>query len=196
MSVRKRTWTTGKGEAKSAWQADYTDASGKRRRKNFDRKKDAEPFLDNARVEVRAGVRRILAGLWLSMVMSISAQASPLDLRMCAQGERNTSTKTCIVDGDTFWLDGVKYRLEGYDTPEPQSNICGGAREIALAHKASARFQDLLRTGDVKIVALGRKGSAGRDLVHIYVNGRDIGEILVGERLARWWPDGDEWWCN
>lgn len=56
MSVRRRTWTTPRGEAKSGWQADYVDAKGKRRRKMFDRKKDADAFLLTARTEVRDGV--------------------------------------------------------------------------------------------------------------------------------------------
>lgn len=56
MSVRRRTWTTPKGEAKSGWQADYVDAKGKRRRKMFDRKKDADAFLLAARTEVREGI--------------------------------------------------------------------------------------------------------------------------------------------
>ncbi len=29
-SVRKRTWTTGSGETKTAWRVDYVDASGQR----------------------------------------------------------------------------------------------------------------------------------------------------------------------
>ena len=29
--------------------------------------------------------------------------------------------------------------MEGYDTPEPQTHICGGDAEIALAHRASDR---------------------------------------------------------
>src|SRR5690606_34951845 len=40
MSVRKRTWTTGKGE-KSAWVVDYVDTKGKRRLKSFKLKKEA-----------------------------------------------------------------------------------------------------------------------------------------------------------
>lgn len=56
MSVRKRNWTTSSGEQKSGWQADYFDAAGKRRRKMFDRKKDADAFLIGAKVEVRDGV--------------------------------------------------------------------------------------------------------------------------------------------
>jgi integrase len=55
MSVRKRHWTTG-GVEKDGWQADYIDAQGKRRRKMFERKKDAEAFLVTAKGEVAAGV--------------------------------------------------------------------------------------------------------------------------------------------
>jgi len=31
-----------------------------------------------------------------------------------------------------------------FDTPEPQTQICGGAAEVALAHRASARLIELL----------------------------------------------------
>jgi integrase len=55
MSVRKRTWISG-GEIKSGWQADYLDAKGKRRRKMFARKKDADAYALTAAVEVRDGV--------------------------------------------------------------------------------------------------------------------------------------------
>jgi integrase len=56
MSVRKRTWTTPAGEKRTAWQADYVDAAGVRRRKAFERKKDADDFLTTAKTEVKAGV--------------------------------------------------------------------------------------------------------------------------------------------
>lgn len=56
MSVRKRTWTTGKGEEKTAWVVDYRDQAGKRRLKTFAKKKDADVFASKADVEVREGV--------------------------------------------------------------------------------------------------------------------------------------------
>ncbi|MDX0581963.1 tyrosine-type recombinase/integrase [Sinorhizobium medicae] len=55
MSVRKREWTTPKGEKKSAWVADYTDQQGKRHLKTFKLKKEADAFAATASVEVRAG---------------------------------------------------------------------------------------------------------------------------------------------
>jgi integrase len=56
MSVRKREWTTPKGETKTAWVVDYVDTTGKRRLKTFQRKKDADTFASTASVEVREGV--------------------------------------------------------------------------------------------------------------------------------------------
>jgi integrase len=56
MSIRKRTWTTSKGEERSAWLVDYVDQNQKRRAKSFRLKKEAEAFALTAAVEVRAGV--------------------------------------------------------------------------------------------------------------------------------------------
>lgn len=56
MAIRKRTWTTAKGEEKSAWIVDYSDANGTRRQKTFAKKKDADQFAATAKVEVRDGV--------------------------------------------------------------------------------------------------------------------------------------------
>lgn len=55
MSIRKRTWTTGKGVEKTAWVVDYVDMKGKRRLKTFAKKKDADQFAATASVEVREG---------------------------------------------------------------------------------------------------------------------------------------------
>src|SRR5436305_93844 len=56
MSVRKRAWTTSKGEDKEAWVVDYVDQTGKRRLKTFAKKKVADNFAATANVEIRAGV--------------------------------------------------------------------------------------------------------------------------------------------
>lgn len=55
MSIRKRTWTTGKGEEKTAWVVDYVDTKGTRRLKTFAKKKEADTFAATAKVEVREG---------------------------------------------------------------------------------------------------------------------------------------------
>ncbi|MGB3025835.1 thermonuclease family protein [Paradevosia shaoguanensis] len=103
---------------------------------------------------------------------------------------------TCIVDGDTIWLDGKNLRLESYDTPEPYTAICGGAAEQALARRASARFRELLNSNPFTVTTGGLDNTGKRTLATIRIGGRDVGDILIEEGLARRWPDGDEWWCN
>ena len=44
MSIRKRNWTAPDGTAKQAWIVDYKDSAGKRRSKQFARKKDADAW--------------------------------------------------------------------------------------------------------------------------------------------------------
>jgi integrase len=56
MSVRKRVWTTRKGEAKEAWIVDYVDQHGKRHLKTFAKKKLADAFAATANVQIRQGV--------------------------------------------------------------------------------------------------------------------------------------------
>lgn len=55
MSIRKRKWVTN-GVEKEAWVVNYTDASGKRRLKTFEKKKDASTFHDQTKVDIRKGV--------------------------------------------------------------------------------------------------------------------------------------------
>jgi len=55
MSVRKRKWTTRKGEAREVWVVDYTDQEGDRHIETFERKKDADAYHDKVRTDVRSG---------------------------------------------------------------------------------------------------------------------------------------------
>lgn len=116
-------------------------------------------------------------------------------LRMCLPGERNTADKTCVVDGDTLWLHGENIRLESYDTPEPTTDVCGGAFERQLARQASARLLEILNS-DTWTVERHGLDRYGRRLATVRVGGVDVGIILIAEGLARRWPDGDEWWCQ
>jgi integrase len=56
MSVRKRAWTTRKGEKKEAWIVDYADQDGDRHIETFARKKDADDYHATVKVDVRQGV--------------------------------------------------------------------------------------------------------------------------------------------
>jgi Phage integrase, N-terminal SAM-like domain len=55
MSVRKREWTTRKGEQREAWIVDYT-ANGSRHIETFERKKDADAYEAKVTVDVGKGI--------------------------------------------------------------------------------------------------------------------------------------------
>ncbi len=88
MSIRKRKWTTSKGERKEAWVVDYVDQAGKRHLKTFEKKKDADAFQAGAKVEVREGVHtahsqsRTVAeagDLWLATCRKHGLERTTLD---------------------------------------------------------------------------------------------------------------------
>lgn len=90
MSVRKREWTTPKGEAKSAWVVDYVDGNGTRRLKTFKLKKQADQFAATASVEVREGVHvadsasvtvEKAGALWVSSGESAGLERSTVNQR-------------------------------------------------------------------------------------------------------------------
>lgn len=123
--------------------------------------------------------------------------ASASDWRLCREGERNGPQKRCVVDGDTLWVGGLdqSVRLQSIDAPETSSNLCGGRAEIDLGRKAAQRLIQLLNENDATL-SLNGIDRYGRNLGTIRINGRDVGDILVSEGLARRWPNGREFWCN
>ena len=56
MSVRKREWTTRKGEQRTSWVLDYRDHEGKRRIETFKKKKDADARAAEVAVDIKVGV--------------------------------------------------------------------------------------------------------------------------------------------
>lgn len=54
-SIRKRVWLSPAGHEKTAWLVDYRDSGGKRRAKQFSRKKDAEAWMTQANWHVTQG---------------------------------------------------------------------------------------------------------------------------------------------
>jgi integrase len=55
-TIRKRSWTTPKGEHREAWRVRYVDNDGNDRTRQFDKKRDADAFRIKAESEVAAGV--------------------------------------------------------------------------------------------------------------------------------------------
>jgi integrase len=55
-TIKKRSWKTGAGETKEAWQLRYVDGQGVRRSKQFERKGDASAYLTKAGWQISQGI--------------------------------------------------------------------------------------------------------------------------------------------
>lgn len=100
----------------------------------------------------------------------------------------------CVVDGDTFWFQGEKYRISDIDTPETHGPRC--AAEGALGAQATQRLQALMNDGPFSLEIGGRATDRyGRALRVVMRGGQSIGEQLVAEGLARRWDGSRHPWC-
>jgi integrase len=87
-TIRERTWTGADGIERKAWQADFRDQQGRRRHKQFSRKKDADAFMVAARGQVAAGT-------YSPDSTSITvAEAAELWLERCERDGLERSTMT------------------------------------------------------------------------------------------------------
>ncbi|MGR4893450.1 thermonuclease family protein [Sphingopyxis sp. LARHCG72] len=100
----------------------------------------------------------------------------------------------CVVDGDTFWFQGEKYRIADIDTPETHPARC--AEEAALGEAATDRLQQWLNDGAFTLESAGRDADRyGRKLRVPTRGGESVGSVLVDEGLARPWEGRRRPWC-
>lgn len=128
-----------------------------------------------------------LATLALPAVPGSVAIAQSLPI--CVGGHR----VTCVVDGDTFWINGERIRLLGVDAPEMGKPRC--TRISPLAPVARDRLAALLGDGPLQ---LDRQGNDvfGRTLATVRVKGQDIAEVLISDGLGRVYKRGQKPWCG
>ncbi len=100
----------------------------------------------------------------------------------------------CVVDGDTFYLEGQKIRIADIDAPETHDYGCASERE--RGQRATRRLRELLNGGAVRMASIDRDTDVyGRKLRIVEVNGIGVGEALVNEGMARWYDGGRRSWC-
>jgi len=92
---------------------------------------------------------------------------------------------TCVVDGDTVWINREKIRLLDIDAPEMRGEC---ALERRLARASRDRLIELMRTRRFTIQRNGHD-RFGRTLARL----GDLGEVLLREGLAHRWPDRQGW---
>lgn len=103
-----------------------------------------------------------------------------------------------VIDGDTFEdLDtGDRYRLENIDTPETGGRArCTAERQ--LGDRATRQARALITSANsLDVRRTGRVDRYDRIIAFIEVDGRDLGELLIAEGLARPWRGRREPWCD
>ncbi|MDX3929077.1 MAG: thermonuclease family protein [Shinella sp.] len=117
-------------------------------------------------------------------------------IELCVGGNRAARQVTCLVDGDTGWENGVKWRLVDIDAPEISKAEC--AEEIVLGEWSVKRLMELM-SGGYTIERSGAKDRTRdrRELVRVILpDGRDAGRVLLSEGLAQRWPNKGNRWCR
>lgn len=102
-----------------------------------------------------------------------------------------------VVDGDTLH-DGRRetYRVENLDAPE-LGRRARCPSEAALAQAARAEVIRLVREADrVEAIETGRRDRYDRNLARIEIDGRDLGETLISQGLARPWRGRSSNYCD
>ncbi|GAA4161772.1 thermonuclease family protein [Shinella granuli] len=100
----------------------------------------------------------------------------------------------CVVDGDTFWFEGIKIRIADIDAPEISQPQCAGERQAGIA--ARNRLLDMLNAGSFSLLTGWRdEDRYGRKLRIVARDDTSIGETLVREGLARPWSASRHGWC-
>jgi endonuclease YncB( thermonuclease family) len=103
--------------------------------------------------------------------------------------------RTCLVDGDTGWQDGTKWRMQGIDAPE-KDNKAECESERVKAQASLQRLAELMAPGYM-IKGSGKDDRFARALVDVVLNdGRDAGKVLIAEGLAQPWPNSGNVWCG
>jgi micrococcal nuclease len=111
---------------------------------------------------------------------------------VCSSG---ASRENCVVDGDTFYMDGTTIRIMDIDAPETHPPHC--AYEAVLGDRATRRLSQLLSAGAFQLVRANRDvDKYGRQLRVVIRDGRSIGKMLVAEGLARAWSGKRRPWCD
>jgi endonuclease YncB( thermonuclease family) len=101
----------------------------------------------------------------------------------------------CVVDGDTFYVNGAKVRIAGIDAPETHPPRC--AAEARLGNEATERLHALLNSGSLTMTSIDRdRDRYGRLLRNVAVSGRDVGEAMIAAGVARAYGSGRRSWCG
>ncbi len=129
-----------------------------------------------------------------SITGSVSPGAEPIRARfsLCASATRIN----CVVDGDTFWYQGEKYRISDINSPEIGQPAC--ERERHLGRQAQVALLQTLNGTGLTLEQQERRDTDryGRKLRVVMQDGHSIGDIMIAQGLAHRWEGHKLNWCG
>ncbi len=110
-------------------------------------------------------------------------------------------------DGDSGYIDGVRFRLADVDAPETSNvdNTNGAlcALEQQRGFDAKSYIQKLTRGGKVEVVEIRGEDRYGRVVLSLSVNGLDLSDLGIASGHLKVWPhfngvaeSAKPDWCN
>jgi micrococcal nuclease len=137
-----------------------------------------------------AGLDRLESMLDLAPPVAASGPIVSASFPICGSARR----VTCVVDGDSIWLEGTRIRIADLDAPEISQPGC--AAEAERGARARDRLAALLNAGAFEVTPADRdEDRYGRKLRVLVRDGRSIADDLVSEGLAGYWATGPHDWC-
>ncbi len=142
----------------------------------------------------------LVFGIGLIVMPSLpSARGEPTgEEKSVSVRERAQSGRFRVIDGDTLedLRSDITYRVVNIDTPETGSRArCEAERE--LGNRATRQARALIGAAtDLELRPTGRIDRYGRTIAFVVIDGRDLGETLIAEGLARPWRGRREPWCD
>ena len=131
-------------------------------------------------------MKALLLAVLVAVAMTVQAQVPGPDL---------ANAVLQVVDGDTLKIAGRRLRLEAVDTPETFRPRCDN--ELRKGQEATARLKELMAAAnEVWIDDTGEVDKYDRPLIHLMLDGRDAGDILVQEGFALEWLPGRQAWLD
>jgi len=154
--------------------------------------------------EIAAVFAALLTGVWIGAGENFSmpsldeitalTKPAPDDIAARFSLCSNAPRITCVVDGDTFWLNGEKIRIADIDTPEISEPKC--ETEMKRGQAAKLRLLNLLNSAPFSMTSgLFDEDKYGRKLRTVYRRGQSLGAQLVSEGHARPWEGSRKPWC-
>jgi micrococcal nuclease len=140
----------------------------------------------------------LIAGFFaLPMIVNGPAASARAETAKSITPDADTSNIR-VIDGDTLedMSADITYRLVNIDTPETGSRArCAAERD--LGDRATRTARTLITNARAfETRPTGRIDRYGRTIAYVRVDGRDLGETLIADGLARPWRGRREPWCN